>query len=124
MGRRQVIPPYKAFNAADMSGNLTQASPYTTIDQVDKVGILVEWANGSSPVGVFYVDVAYLIPGTTSYTAWQALDFGNPVAISGNSGNHAIVINDPPFQKMRLRYVRTSGSGELTATLSASTKGA
>lgn len=123
MGRRQIIQPYKVFDAGDMSGNLSQASPYTTIDQIDKIGILLEWT-GSSPVGEFFVDVSYLLPGTTSYTAWQSLDFGSSVAITGNSGNHAIVINDPPFQKIRLRYVRTSGSGSLTAVLSAQSKGA
>lgn len=123
MGRRNIIQPYKVFAAGDISGNLTQASPYTTIDQVDKVGIELEWT-GTAPVGEFFVDVAFLYPNTTDFSQWQTLDFGSSIAITGNTGSHLISIQDPPFQKMRLRYVRTSGTGTLTATLFASNKGA
>lgn len=123
MGRRNLIQPYKVFNAADMSGNLTQAAPYTTIDQVDKIGIELEWA-GTAPVGNFFVDVAYQYPNTLEFTTWIALDFGSSIAISGNSGQHIITINDPPFQKLRLRYVATSGTGTLTATVFGANKGA
>lgn len=123
MAKRGIIPPYRVFNAADLSGNLTQAAPFTTIDSIDKVGMILEWA-GASPVGEFLIDVSYLIPGTTSFTAWQVLDFGSPIAITGNSGSHSISIQDPPFERMRLRYVRTSGTGTLTATVFGATKGA
>jgi hypothetical protein len=106
-----------------MSGDLLQGEPYTTIDQVDKIGIVLDW-NGSSPVGEFFVECSYLLPGTTDYTPWQALNFGNPIDISGNSGSHLLSIIDPPFQKMRLRYDRTSGSGSLTAVIYGASKGA
>lgn len=123
MGRRNIIQPYKAIDAGDMAADITQAAPYTTIDQVDKVGIELEWA-GASPVGAFFVDVAFIYPGTTIFSAWQTLDFGSSIAITGNTGSHLISIQDPPFQKMRLRYVAASGTGSLTATLFASNKGA
>lgn len=123
MGRRNLIQPYKVFSAGDMSGNLTQAAPYTTIDQVDKIGIELEWS-GTSPVGEFFVDVAYQFQNTAEFTTWVPLDFGSSIAISGNSGQHIIFINDPPFQKIRLRYVRTSGIGSLTVTIFGANKGA
>ncbi len=123
MGRRNLIQPYKAFDAADMSADIAQASPYTTIDQTDKIGIILEWS-GTAPVGTFFVDVSYLYPNTTIYSAWEALDFGSSIAISGNTGTHNISIQDAPFQKMRLRYVATSGTGALTATVFAANKGA
>lgn len=123
MGRRNLIQPYKVFDAASMGANISQAAPYTTIDQVDKIGIELEWS-GTSPVGEFFVDVAYQYPNTLEFTTWVPLDFGSSISISGNSGQHIITISDPPFQKMRLRYVRTSGNGTLTATLFGANKGA
>lgn len=123
MAKRELLGPYKVFDAASMAGDLTQATPFSTIKGLDKVGLILEWT-GTAPVGEFFVDVSYLIPGTTSYTAWQELDFGAPIAITGNSGNHHISIQDPPFEKMRLRYVRTSGTGSLTATEFGASKGA
>jgi hypothetical protein len=123
MGRRNQIQPYNVFDAADMSADITQIAPFTTIDQVDKIGIQLEWS-GAAPVGQFFVDVAYQLPNTTNFTSWQPLDFDLPIDISGASGNHNISIIDPPFQKMRLRYVFASGAGNLTATLFATGKGA
>lgn len=123
MSRRNIIAPYKIFDSADMSANITQGAPYTTIDQVDKIGIDLDWT-GTSPVGTFDVQVCYLIPGTNTYTTWRSLDFGSTVNITGNTGNHQFVILDPPFQKLRIKYTRTSGTGNLTAVLSAYNRGA
>lgn len=123
MGRRQNVPAYKVFDTVDISINQTQIAPYTTIDAVDKIGIELDW-NGTSPVGAFFVDVAYYYPKTATYSTFVPLDFGASIAISGNTGQHLLVIQDPPFDRIRLRYVKTSGTGTLTATLSCYGKGA
>jgi len=122
-GRRAIIGPYIIFNAASMGADITQGAPYTTIDMVDKIGIDLDWT-GTSPVGTFDVQVCYLIPNTTTFTTWRSLDFGSTISISGNAGNHQISIQDPPFQKLRIKYTRTSGTGNLTAVLHAMAKGA
>lgn len=123
MAKRALITPHKALDNVDLASNQTQAAPYTTIDNIDKIGVDIVWT-GTSPVGEIFVEVAYLLPNSTIYTTWQALSFGASIAISGNAGNHLLCIQDPPFQKIRLRYAKTSGTGNLTATLFAASKGA
>jgi len=123
VSHRNIIEPYKIFDNADMSANINQGLPYTTIDKIDRISIDLDWT-GTAPVGELIVEVSYLIPRTTDYTPWRPLDFGSTIDITGNTGNHQIVIQDPPFQKIRISYVATSGTGNLTAVFYAMSKGA
>lgn len=123
MGRRHEIRPYKVFDAVDISTNQTQGTPYTTIDGLDRVDLELDWS-GSAPVGTLFVDVCSYYEKSGAFSTWVPLDFGTSISISGNSGQHIIQINNPPFTRMRLRYVATSGTGNMTATLSGTVRGA
>lgn len=105
---------YKVFDNVDISTNQTSGIVYTPF--LDNVGIVIAWT-GISPVGVIIVEVSNQKENPNESMEWVALDFGSSVAITGASGNHIINCNQLPFNAVRLRYVRTSGSGNLTATI-------
>lgn len=113
MSRKNVLQPFKLFDAVDVTTD--QTSRDSDISYLDNVGLIVEWS-GASPIGVFYVECAN-VALADSATNWQALDFGSQISITGNSGSHVININQNPFSKIRVRYATTSGSGTLTATI-------
>lgn len=99
--------------ALDLSANVT--TDITNVQFLDNIGIQIAWI-GTAPVGEIFVQtsndyIVNLIPGT-----WTDLDFGTPINITGNSGNHIININQVPFVAIRLFYSRTSGTGTMTAT--------
>lgn len=82
----------------------------TNVNFQDNQGIIVTWT-GTSPVGVLTFEVSN--DGLT----WVALDFGTPIAISGNSGNHLVNINQISCSNLRATYTKTSGTGVLLASL-------
>lgn len=113
--RKDVLNPkgFKAFNAVDISTN--QTSPIIYIPFLDNLGIVVSWANGSSLAGEIVVEVANQQENPNESIIWSALDFGTTISISGASGEHLINCQQLPFNAMRLKYLSTSGSGDLTA---------
>lgn len=116
MGRKSIIKSYKVIDAGDMSATSITGT-VTACTGIDNIGMLAEWS-GTSPVGVITVEVQN---GTSG---WSALDFGNPIAISGNTGNLNININQIPFENIRVVYTKSSGIGALTVTLAAKVVGA
>lgn len=118
MARKNIIEPFKLFNNVDISTN--QTSDSTDIKHLDNVGIVVEWS-GSSPSGEFFVECANPDPNILNESSWtwSELDFGSDIVISGNSGSHIINMTQNPFAKLRVKYTSTSGSGNLTATITA-----
>lgn len=115
MSRKNTIKGYKVITDGDMSGNLT--SEVTNIINLDNIGYLVEWV-GSSPEGEITVEVQ------SGPSGWLPLDFGSTIAVSGNTGNLIINVNQSPFENLRLVYTATSGSGTLNVTLSSKSVGA
>lgn len=115
MSRKTVILGHKVIDAGDMSGNLTGSE--TNVTQLDNIGYIAEWS-GTSPVGVLSVEVQ------SGPSGWAALDFGSPLAVSGNTGSLIINVNQLPFEKIRVVYTATSGTGSLTVTLSSKVVGA
>lgn len=101
---------HKMLDSVDIS--TSQTSNPTSVINMDKAGILVEWENGASPVGVITVEARYSPQGN-----FVTVDFGSPINVSGNSGNLQILMEELPYQDIRLVYTRTSGSADLTATL-------
>lgn len=115
---------FKIIDGGDISGDLT--SLVSNVQFLDYGIMDISWT-GSSPVGVINVEFlkleAHRNTGTNT-DVWQAIDFtgatgGTDIAISGASGNHQIIFNALPFPQIRVKYVRTSGSGSLTVTFSA-----
>jgi hypothetical protein len=116
MGRKSIVKAYKVIDAGDMSATSITGT-VTACTGIDNIGLLVEWS-GSTPVGAITVEVQN---GTSG---WSALDFGSPIAVSGNTGNLNININQIPFENLRVVYTKSSGTGTLTVTLAAKVVGA
>ena len=116
MARKSVLRSYKMLDAADLSGNLT--SNVTNVLNLDKASISIQWT-GTSPVGTIEV-----MARNGEEDVWQALDFGSTISVSGNTGDHRIVLNELPFTDIRVDYTSSSGTGTIDAIITAKTQGA
>jgi hypothetical protein len=116
MGRKSVVPGFKMIDSGNLSGNIV--SSIVSVKNLDKASIHLDWS-GSSPVGTITVSARN---GETD--SWYTLDFGSAISISGNSGDHQIVLNELPFTDIRLDYTATSGTGTLDASITAKVLGA
>jgi hypothetical protein len=116
LARKHVVYGYKAFNSADISTNQTSAE--IEVGQSDYGSIFVSWS-GTSPSGTLEVQAKNGENGT-----YRALDFGSTISISGNSGNHDILLKEMPFTHLKLVYTSASGTGLMTASVTFKSKGA
>ncbi len=114
MSRKNVLTPYHLVTDGNMSGNIT--SDATTITYTDNIAFQVIFAG--APVGTFYVD------GTLNGTTWDALEFETDPTAAGVDASFLININQCPYYKLRVRYVRTSGTGTLQVYTMTKTVGA
>lgn len=127
MSTRPVLPPQIVINAGNMSGDLVSLP--TILNQMDGAGYYVDWT-GSSPVGTVSVEASgnySLNPDGSVANAgtWNALILnvgGNPsstISISGNTGSEFIDVTVTKAWALRLIYTAGSGTGSLTARISA-----
>lgn len=117
MARKNVIPSFKMLDSVSISTD--QTSSTTNVTNLDRATIVLEWT-GTSPVGVVTVEAQKKeIQNAIADTSWIELDFGATIAISGNTGNHVLILDNLDFTDIRLQYVSTSGVGAMTATLTA-----
>lgn len=78
----------------------------------------VLWSGGAaSPVGAFTVEAS--LDGAN----WTVLSFGSAISQSGDSGGHLININQCPFEELRVKYTRSSGTGSIVLTVYVTAKG-
>lgn len=117
MSRKQILPPFKMYNAVSLGATVT--STITSVAGMDKASIYFEWSAGTSPVGTLTVHARNGADGT-----WRELNMGSTISISGASGAHDLVFNELPFTDIKLVYTRSSGTGTVTATIAAKTVGA
>lgn len=105
------------LNAVDLLSSQTSAA--TNTENVDKASIVLEWT-GTAPVGEVTVEGRNFQNSANGPIAspWVTLDF-DTITISGASGSHQLLFVELPFTEIRLQYARTSGSGSLTAVLTA-----
>lgn len=127
MSAKSSLAPYPAIKAGDMSGNII--GEVTDLLYQDNCAYQVTWS-GASPDGEFFVEVTNdePIPGSMppiwpAATVWTPLDFGLQVLISGNAGSHLLNVNQFPARYIRPRYEATSGTGSLTAKITAKRMG-
>lgn len=114
MGRKSILEPYAIVAAGDMSGSVT--SPETSVKNLDQITYEVVWS-GTSPVGEIQVQ-------TQVKDVWQAIALPT-ISVSGNTGSHLITINSAShFHKLRVVYLRTSGTGTLTINIIGAVLGA
>ena len=117
MSRKNIITPFKIFDAVDISTNQTQSTP-TNTSRLDKASITLNWT-GTAPVGTITVEAR-----NGSDDVWHELDFGSAISISGNTGSHELIFNELPFEEIRVLYTAGSGTGTLDAILVAKVVGA
>lgn len=102
MGRKSVLEPYDIITSGDLSGNITSAE--TTVKNLDAFSFETSWTG----VGV---DGVLVVEGFKKQ-GWQEIPVGT-VTMVGTSGADTIAVLENTWQKVRVRFVRTSGMGTL-----------
>lgn len=102
---KSITKAKKYMTAGDMAGNLT--SDTIDVDRMDNVGIQLLWTG--TPTGSIVVDGRIADDGP-----WTELDLDPAIAPAGSASDHLISLTQIPYAELRVRYVRTSGSGALT----------
>lgn len=115
MSRKAVLYSYKFFDAQVVAADAT--SPITNVANLDNCSIALVWS-ASTLVANVYVQVR-----NGENDAWRDVDFGVVPSISGASGNHEFQFTQLAFTHMRMFVDRSSGSGTVTATITAKTVG-
>lgn len=124
MSTRTNLRPQPVIVAGSMAGNLTSA--VTILQSLSQCSYSLSWT-GTSPVGTCSVQVSNdyaqnAVGGVANAGAWTTITLnqsGTPsttIAISGNTGNGFIDINDTAAYAIRLIYTAGSGTGTLNAT--------
>lgn len=121
MGRKNVIVPYKIIDDGSMATDIT--SDVTGIQYMDNASIIVSWS-GTAPVGELQVEVANVVKDDPDATIWSVLEFGTTIPVSGATGQHTLNMSNLTFSALRLKYLRTSGSGTMNAILTSKVVGA
>ena len=130
MSTRPQFSPMPVFNATTgqaMAGNLT--SLVTIIQKLSMISYGVSWS-GSTPVGTLSVQVSNDYaqnPDGSVKTAgtWNTVILnvgGTPsttIAVSGNTGNGFIDIDQMAAYAIRLIYTAGSGTGTINAVINA-----
>ena len=125
MGRKNVVRSYKMFDAVTISTD--QSSTATNVLNLDNASIQVIWSGGGTPVGTITIEATNIDPDLPSFdstTDYVTLTLSGTIAVSGNSGNHSIILEEMPFYAIRLIYTSTSGTATMSAYLSSKTIGA
>ena len=123
MARRNLN--HKMFDSVDISTSQTQ-SKETNTENVDQAFVIIKWT-GTAPIGAITFEgsndeLNEIKKGTE---VWEELYMGLvPISVTGNSGSHQIQFNSMPFKWLRIKYTSTSGIGNLTAHINATTLGA
>lgn len=127
MASRPILSPHIVIGSTStVSGSMTTSitSEVTIIQNLTQIGYDISWTGGSTPVGVMTVQVSntYSQNGDGSVKNagnWTTLTLTSPATVSGSTGNGFIDIDATGAYAIRLVYTRTSGSGTMTATISA-----
>lgn len=105
-----------------MSADITSA--VTILTNVTMVSYEIDWSAGATPVGSIVVEVSnsYSIDADGSVRnsgSWTQLTLSAATNVSGNTGSGVIQLSDMAVYAVRIRYVRTSGSGTMNALVTA-----
>jgi hypothetical protein len=115
---KKVIGPFKSIDNGSMAGNLTSAA--TVVRSMDMLTFFIEW-DGAAPVGSISFDYVENESLNPSLELWKTIDLGPAVGtyipVSGNTGSHTVIFSIVPFVKIRCNYTRSSGTGNLTVTI-------
>jgi hypothetical protein len=87
------------------------------VSQLDKATIHCSWAAG--PAGEFQVEAQL-----HDSDSWFVLSSGSAWSVTASDSEAQIVLNEIPFNKIRLKWVADSGSGNLSAYMHSKNVGA
>lgn len=118
MGRRHFIKPYDILSNVDISSD--QEGSWTDVSMVDALTYLVDWSGNAD--GEIQVEISNKEDKSNVHT----LNFGSTIAIedAADPKQHTIMVDVKGFKFIKIKYVSNSGSGNLTATLFATARGA
>lgn len=101
-----IMPSTSIVSSGSMGGDITSSS--INIQSFSKPCVHVVFTG--TPVGVFHVD------GSNDNSNFDELSF-NAQAPAGSADNFIFDLADVSVPYIRIRYVRTSGTGTLNATV-------
>jgi hypothetical protein len=96
---------FTLFTDQSLAGNVTSNSIST--QYVNNIGIHLHWIG--TPEGIFYVDAS------NNSTDWFDLNIEPVPTAGGIEANWGISIVDLPYAYLRVRYIRSSGTGSASA---------
>jgi hypothetical protein len=115
---KKVIDPFKIIDAGSMAGNISSTA--TNVRNMDMVTFFVEWT-GNDPIGYLsfqYVEKESINPALETWkTIYLGPGVGNLIPINLDSGSHTVLFTMVPFVKIRAIYTASSGTGNLTVTI-------
>lgn len=116
MGRRHVTKGFKILDGVDISTD--QAGSWSDVSQYDNLKYLVNWSGDAAG--------ELILETSDDKTDIHELDFGETLLINDgfDPKQHTILVNLLAHSFLRIRYVSTSGSGSMNASIVMSTKGA
>lgn len=114
----QILKKHYIFEQESMAAEVFTAAQKN--EQVVEMTIYVRWDNGSTPVGEIRLQANTEPPGKPEN--WEDLTLDSAANVAGNSGNLEITV-DKPLSDWRLRYIPSSGDGELWATVEGRSRG-
>lgn len=116
-GRKNAIQAYPIINAVSMAATIT-SSP-DNVEFLDNIGLQITWTS-SNAVGTITIEGSNNYNQNLGSGTWFALTFAPVLAQpASNNGDYGVSINQFPWAWIRVVYTRSSGTGTLTAVLSA-----
>lgn len=123
MARKLVVQAFQLLTDQDMTSDFTSAE--TSVKNLDQASVRVSWTTGSSPVGELRFQALQEKDGVpVSDADWFDIDFDATINIDSTETEHQILFEVLPFDKIRMRYIATSGTGVMNAKITAKTIGA
>lgn len=102
----------------------TNQSAEVDVGNVTSITLLFWWDTGSSLIGAFEIDVLRRQKGIDGQATdeWHPITLSPAVSVSGASGQDDAVLSGD-VRKIRVRYVATTGTGNVYAAYNATTRG-
>lgn len=124
MPQKNVLKPYHAIVAGNMSGNIT--SPVTCIQYLDNCLIQLNFTG--TPTGTFSVQVSADYArddqgNVTNAGNWVPLTLSPSPSAAGAANQIIIDMNEMPAPYLRVVYTFTSGTGTLDMYITAKSVG-
>lgn len=122
MSSRPQLDPHIVINAVSMATDII--SDVTVVKKLSMISYDISWTAGTAPVGVMSVQVSNTYSQNADGTVrnagnWTTVTLSSPTPVSGSAGNGFIDVDATGAFAMRLVYTRTSGTGTMSATISA-----